>query len=341
MDVPLFLLLIYAFANNMILCDNEVRMRIHGSITATGTMENITEDSRKTVKLATEIRNMLNGTMENLTEDSNKAVKLATGIKDMLNGMCLYSDSKNSCEKMEKETQKVTAEMDSIKDKLDKILSIVTDMKNNGNRILPKECKYITDPGLQTIYLDDLRNMSVQCEEGGWTLIQKRYDGSVEFHRNWKDYENGFGDIHGEFWLGNKNIAQLTSEGNHELRIDVEDWDGNMRYAVYKSFSVGDSSTKYRLNISNYSGNAGDGMSYYNGMKFSTYDQDNDEHKSHNCAGGLNFQGGWWYNNCWHSLKDAMLNGHYTHRNDPYLGIMYRTVGKYSMKKSTMKIRRL
>ncbi|XP_071162193.1 ficolin-2-like [Mytilus edulis] len=341
MNVPLFLLLIYAFAINMILCDNEVRMRIQGSITATGTMENITEDSRKTVKLATEIKNMLNGTMENLTEDSNKAVRLATGIKDMLNGMCLYSDGKNSCEKMEKETQKVTAEMDSIKDKLDKILSIVTDMKNNGNGILPKECKDITDPGLQTIYLDDHRNMSVQCEEGGWTLIQKRYDGSVEFQRNWKDYENGFGDIHGEFWLGNKNIAQLTSEGTHELRIDVEDWDGNKRYAVYRNFSIGAASTKYRLSINDYSGNAGDGMNYFNGMKFTTSDQDNDKHGSTNCASHSYFKGGWWYKDCLHLSKHAMLNGHYTHRNNTLQGIMYKSFIKTSLKKSTMKIRKV
>ncbi|VDI18202.1 Hypothetical predicted protein [Mytilus galloprovincialis] len=271
MNVPLFLLLLYAFAINIILCDNEVRMRIQGSITATGTMEN-------------------------LTEDSNKAVKLATGIKDMLNGMCSYSDGKNSCEKMEKETQKVTAEMDSIKEKLDKILRIVTDMKNNGNGILPKECKDITDPGLQTIYLDDHRNMSVQCEEGGWT------------------------------------------SGTHELRIDVEDWDGNKRYAVYRNFSIGDASTKYRLSINDYSGNAGDGMSYFNRMKFTTYDQDNDM-TSINCADNPTFKGGWWYNNCW-TYKEAMLNGHYT-RNNNRQGIIYRTLEKNSLKKSSMKIRRL
>ncbi|XP_076099724.1 ficolin-2-like [Mytilus galloprovincialis] len=284
---------------------------------------------------------MLNGTMENLTEDSNKAVKLATGIKNMLNGMCLYSDSQNSCERMEKETQKVTADMDSIKEKLDKILSIVSDLKHDGHGILPKECKDITNKvvGLQTIYLDDHRNVSVQCEEGGWTLIQKRYDGSVEFHRNWKDYENGFGDIHGEFWLGNKNIAQLTSDGNHELKIDVEDWNGNKRYAVYRNFSIGDASIKYKLTISNYSGNAGDGMSYYNGMKFTTYDQDNDKYRD-NCAELTLFKGGWWYNDCW-TENEAVLNGHYTHRNNIQQGIIYRSFKGTSLKKSTMKIRKV
>ncbi|CAC5390729.1 Fibrinogen-like protein 1,Fibrinogen-like protein A,Tenascin,Ryncolin-2,Ryncolin-4,Angiopoietin-related protein 6,Angiopoietin-related protein 2,Microfibril-associated glycoprotein 4,Angiopoietin-related protein 7,Ficolin-1-A,Angiopoietin-related protein 1,Ficolin-2,Ryncolin-1,Tenascin-R,Ryncolin-3,Ficolin-1 [Mytilus coruscus] len=285
-------------------------------------MENITEDSRKTVKLATEIKNMLNGTMENLTEDSNKAVKLATGIKDMLNDTIenISEDSRNS-------------------DKL------ATGIKNmlEGNRHMPKDCSHSCISkkysGLHTVYLDGNRNVLVQCEEGGWTVIQKRYNGAVEFNRNWNDYENGFGDIHGEFWLGNKNTAQITSEGNHELRIDVEDWDGNKRYAVYRSFSIGDASTKYQLSISDYSGNAGDGMSYFNGMKFTTYDQDNDKF-SRNCADESTFKGGWWYNNCW-TGREAILNGHYTHRNNTRQGIIYKSYKGTSLKKSVMKIRRL
>ncbi|XP_076100749.1 ficolin-2-like [Mytilus galloprovincialis] len=175
--------------------------------------------------------------------------------------------------------------MDAIEEKLEKMHS---DIKCIGLRgLIPKDCSAwcisIRNSGFITVYFDDNRNLSVLCEKGGWTVIQKRFNGAVEFNRNWTDYENGFGDIYGEFWLGNKNIAELTSEGGHELRIDVEDWDGHKRYAVYGSFSIGDASTKYRLSISNYSGNAGDGMRYFNGMKFSTYDQDNDRAEI-NCA---------------------------------------------------------
>ena len=46
---------------------------------------------------------------------------------------------------------------------------------------------------------------TVWCEfnmEKGWTVIQKRYDGSVPFNRNWEDYKNGFGSTGGEHWLG-------------------------------------------------------------------------------------------------------------------------------------------
>ena len=56
---------------------------------------------------------------------------------------------------------------------------------------------------------------------GGWTVIQRRQDGSVDFlNRGWLEFEEGFGELTGEFWYGLRSIHCLTSNGKWELRID-------------------------------------------------------------------------------------------------------------------------
>ena len=83
-------------------------------------------------------------------------------------------------------------------------------------------------------------------------------NGSVDFYLGWESYKNGFGDLNGEFWIGNDN--RLTAIGNSTMRVDLEDFDGDIRYAVYTVFKVADEADKYRLLIEGYSGTAGDAM---------------------------------------------------------------------------------
>ncbi|CAI9619703.1 unnamed protein product [Staurois parvus] len=76
----------------------------------------------------------------------------------------------------------------------------------------------------------------MDTEGGGWTVIQRRQDGSVNFNRTWKEYKEGFGNLKGEFWLGNEKIYWITGKGEFSLRIDLEDWSGQHKYAVYREF---------------------------------------------------------------------------------------------------------
>ena len=101
----------------------------------------------------------------------------------------------------------------------------------------------------------------MKTDGGGWTVFQRRQDGSVDFYRNWVDYEEGFGNLSGEFWLGLSKVHRLTSNGtNHSLRVDLGDFESNTAYAQYSTFSIGDDLTKYTLNVGGYSGTAGDAL---------------------------------------------------------------------------------
>ena len=127
---------------------------------------------------------------------------------------------------------------------------------------------------------------------GGWTIIQKRSSGPRdEFNQNWNEYLNGFGSLDGNFWLGLENIHALTKNGDQELRIELEDFEGEKRWAKYSNFSISSASDFYRLSISGFSGTAGDSLIYHNTMKFSTKDKDNDNWER-NCASEVG--GGWW-----------------------------------------------
>ena len=145
----------------------------------------------------------------------------------------------------------------------------------------------------------------METDGGGWTVFQRRQDGSVDFYRYWTDYENGFGNLTGEFWLGLSKIHRLTKEGSNTLRVDLGDFEGNTAYANYSTFSISDGSTEYILTVGGYSGTAGDSMFVHNGMRFSTRDNDNDLWSEANCA--QDFTGAWWYRYCYYSN----LNGHY------------------------------
>ncbi|KAL5012811.1 hypothetical protein ScPMuIL_011362 [Solemya velum] len=172
----------------------------------------------------------------------------------------------------------------------------------------------------------------IQTEGEGWTVFQRRQDGSVDFYQDWASYETGFGDLMGEFWLGNSFIHDITQQGSYELMVNMSDFEGNSAYAHYNYFNVGNASTEYTLTVYDYNGNAGDSLAYHNNMKFTTHDRDNDVWDD-NCA--VYRKGGWWYK--WCSLSN--LNGEYHHN---YKGLFWRDWKglTYSLKSTTMSVRR-
>ena len=113
--------------------------------------------------------------------------------------------------------------------------------------------------GIYTIKPDDLDPFDVYCDQttdgGGWTVFQKRLDGSVEFYLNWTRYERGFGNLSGEFWLGLDKIHHLTSDNNTVLRVDLEDGTGYTAYAMYTTCRVMSKQDKYKLILAYYNGN--------------------------------------------------------------------------------------
>ncbi|XP_062991446.1 fibrinogen gamma chain [Elgaria multicarinata webbii] len=237
-----------------------------------------------------------------------------------------------------------------------------------------KDCQDIANKGARQSGLYFIKPQKakeqflVYCEidnlGNGWTVIQRRLDGSEDFNKNQIQYKEGFGHLspndQTEFWLGNEKIHLISTQTAipYALRIELEDWSGQKSHADYAHFKLGNEADNYRLMYTFFAGgdagDAFDGFDFgddpsdkfftsHNGMQFSTHDNDNDKYDG-NCA--AQSSSGWWMNRC----HAANLNGKYYQggtysnedpRSDGYdNGITWVTWRSkwYSMKKTVMKI---
>ncbi|XP_064634937.1 microfibril-associated glycoprotein 4-like [Lineus longissimus] len=219
------------------------------------------------------------------------------------------------------------------------LLEDCSDLYEYGVRISGVYPIRIKDGSIVMVYCD------MESNGGGWTVIQNRINGQVNFSRNWEEYTHGFGNPNSEYWLGNTHLNKLTISRNYTLRIDLGDWENGTSYAEYTNFRVEGIEENFRLYISGYRGTAEDSFkSYHNGMQFSTPDSDNDLWFGH-CA--EKDGAGWWYRGCGYSS----LNGRYYRMGKIPLGpdgvvnrgVLWHSWKQdylYSLKNTNMKIRR-
>ncbi|XP_025719068.1 angiopoietin-related protein 4 [Callorhinus ursinus] len=180
---------------------------------------------------------------------------------------------------------------------------------------LPRDCQELFDDGERQSGLFQIQPQGsppflVNCKmtsDGGWTVIQRRQDGSVDFNQPWEAYKAGFGDPQGEFWLGLEKVHRILGDRGSRLAVQLQDWEGNaesLQFPVH----LGGEDTAYSLQLTAPVANelgattvAPSGLS----LPFSTWDQDHDLRGDKNCAKSLS--GGWWFGTCGHSN----LNGQY------------------------------
>ncbi|XP_052763100.1 angiopoietin-1-like [Mya arenaria] len=172
---------------------------------------------------------------------------------------------------------------------------------------------------------------------GGWTVIQHRYDGSVDFYRTLSEYTHGFGDVSTEFWLGLSYIKEIADNGNTTIRMEISAADGSSAYEEWPEFRLGDAST-YTLHV----GGRGIGTAADTRRRFDGFNNGSDfTAKGSFCGDSLH--GGWWYNSCTY----INLNGEYvtpgtlSGYHDGWGGMIYYSFKQLvSLKTSTIMIRR-
>ena len=230
-----------------------------------------------------------------LLKDTNR-FGVRNRIKRISNGK--YFEKTESCSRLSRERRRVIG---TVKNAFDCNDVLKRGWKKDGVYL-------ISHPG-EDVYRPIRCKMSILG--GGWTIIQRRVDGSLSFKGDWRQYKHGFGEVSREFWYGNDNIHNLTKGGDNEVIFELQSYNGEFYHPYYQQFKVDSEADKYKITVGAYEHKYGqplppypfstsltNGQEFtdYNQMKFTTSDQDNDL-AGGNCAN--NYDGaGWWYIGC-------------------------------------------
>ncbi|KFB35718.1 hypothetical protein ZHAS_00002617 [Anopheles sinensis] len=200
-----------------------------------------------------------------------------------------------------------SSEKDSVKEKESKVsVEIKANLHKQLYRSCGEEPTKVSGKYLLQINKEQFEGV---CEQslfgGGWLVIQHRFNGSVDFYRNWTEYRRGFGNIDQEFWIGLERLHQLTTSQSHQLLVEVQDSTGEYKYAQYSTFEIGSEAEQYTLNVlGTFNGTATDSLRAHVGLKFVTFDRENMV-QGYNRA--IAYGGAWWYADGYYSN----LNGRY------------------------------
>ena len=143
--------------------------------------------------------------------------------------------------------------------------------------------------------------------------------------------------VFGDHWLGLTHLHILTNQNFYSLRVELTDWNRQVRVTQCSSFLVADEQDDFRLHVSGCSGDAGDGLTSHNGFEFAMASADVEASDSELCV-GLKY-GGWWSSGC----AQSNLNGKFYKQNEESQsdGISWKplTDAGRGLKRVEMKIR--
>ncbi|XP_034104822.1 protein scabrous-like [Drosophila albomicans] len=284
--------------NNLKLCETEVEKL--------SKLESQVDLKKQTIDRLTTESNFSEECKDDLVDKSNKLEACEVQLSK-LNSSLIEKD-----ETISRNNEKIGSLMDSrktvewqLEGKQKELL-----IKKNDNRLcqeendilnrtlrnnIPSNCtSFGGNYGIHKINVPGLGFFDVLCDS--WLVIQQRiFSGEENFNRDWATYREGFGSLHSEFFLGLEKIHRMTSSRRHELYVHLVAKDGSIYTARYDDFKISDEDSGYVLNLGKWNSHDPITLSYHEGMKFTTFDRDNDM-RDFNCASLTKY--GWWHKAC-------------------------------------------